>query len=255
LKSFARCRRSDYCTYILQSIILFIEVAYWGATMARVLFTSGKDPKKILASDFPGRHSAWSIGDSKRPRHQLFTYPRKEFWTCGTRRSISVWGSSALSFGLQAVIAAHWAAANEQSEGWCYCIYLENEPWAGEGNRNMTSEAGKWSMDYQGEILLRPNGGLKLGPEHIWGARKSVRASQSYRSIQKKVKQYDGKGVPQMVTKQVWVKGFEQQGELELVGSLHRNPRYRGPDLMVLAANEPEFQAFLGRRRFILPPG
>ncbi len=159
-----------------------------------------------------------------------------------------------LSFSLRAITAAHWAAENDLHEGWCYCVYLAEEPWAAEGRRNMTSPTGIKTMDYQGEILLRPEGGVKLSGDHIWAARRSVRGSQSYRKITSNFSRYDSTGKKVQVKGPHWVKGYEEQGQLALVGPLIRNPSYKGPDVGRLAVADPEYRAFIGTGNFVMPP-
>lgn len=88
-----------------------------------------------------------------------------------------------ISTGIGITMAAHWAAFHETDQskrnGWVYAIVLVNYPWAAEGERNMTQEAG-WAMSrYQGEVMLRgPDGLLNLPSAYIYGAR-----PVAYRSV------------------------------------------------------------------------
>lgn len=114
-------------------------------------------------------------------------------------------------------MAAYWAVHNQAEEGWVYCMYVENEPWAAEASMNLMGTDGRVAADVQQEIMFR-----SLPAARIYAARK--------------VKRIGGRGPKQT----------------KLVGSLVANPGYIGTKPYGVAFKDPDFKIFIDAGQEVL---
>lgn len=114
-------------------------------------------------------------------------------------------------------MAAYWAVHNTSQEGWVYCMYIENEPWAAEASMNLKGTQGWDAAEVQKEIMFR-----ELPGNRIYAARKV-----------KKV----GDGGPR---------------QTYLVGNLIQNKGYQGTNPYGIAYKDDDFKLLINGGQQVL---